>query len=201
MLPAELDTARGVESRYLTRILQICLSRTDKESFMRSFAQFALAGCLLVAAGAAHADETKFLQSFKGNFAGKGTVQVTTDVPNVSVSCSFKSNATSTSLSLDGNCRGLIVVSRSISANLKVTGAKYSGVYVGSRTGPAQLNGSRSGNAINLGIRWAQEVNGDRKARMTVEKMGENGIRLTVTDTDPKTGKSVVTSRIDLQRT
>jgi hypothetical protein len=201
MLPAELDTARGVESRYLTRILQICLSRTDKESFMRSFAQFALAGCLLVAAGAAHADETKFLQSFKGNFAGKGTVQVTTDVPNVSVSCSFKSNATSTSLSLDGNCRGLIVVSRAISANLKVTGAKYSGVYVGSRTGPAQLNGSRSGNAINLGIRWAQEVNGDRKARMTVEKMGENGIRLTVTDTDPKTGKSVVTSRIDLQRT
>lgn len=168
---------------------------------MRPFAQFALAGCLLVAAGAAHADETKFLQSFKGNFAGKGTVQVTTDVPNVSVSCSFKSNATSTSLSLDGNCRGLVVVSRAISANLKVTGAKYSGVYAGSRTGPAQLNGSRSGNAINLGIRWAQEVNGDRKARMTVEKRGENGIRLTVTDTDPKTGKNVVTSRIDLTRT
>ena len=167
---------------------------------MRPFAQFALAGCLLVAAGAAHADETKFLQSFKGNFAGKGTVQVTTDVPNVGVSCNFKSNATSTSLSLDGSCRGLVVLTRDISANLKVTDAKYSGVYVGSRTGPAQLNGSRSGNAINLGISWAKEVNGDRKARMTVEKRGENGIRLTVTDTDPKTGKSVVTSRIDLQR-
>jgi hypothetical protein len=93
------------------------------------------------------------------------------------------------------------VVSRAISANLKVTGAKYSGTYVGSRTGPAQLNGSRSGSAINLGIRWAKEVNGDRKAQMTVEKRGENGIRLTVTDTDPKTGKSVVTSRIDLSRT
>ncbi|WP_256750440.1 hypothetical protein [Mesorhizobium sp. Mes31] len=168
---------------------------------MRPFTQFALASCLLVAAGAAHADEAKFLQSFQGNFAGKGTVQVTTDVPNVGVSCNFKSNATSTSLSLDGSCRGLVVLTRAISANLKVTAAKYSGVYVGSRTGPAQLNGSRSGNAINLGIRWAKEVNGDRKARMTVEKRGENGIRLTVTDTDPKTGKSVVTSRIDLQRT
>ena len=167
---------------------------------MRSFAQFGLAGCLLAAAGTAHADEAKFLQSFNGNFAGKGTVQVTTDVPNVSVSCNFKSNATSTSLSLDGNCRGLVLVTRAISANLKVTGAKYNGIYVGSRTGPAQLNGSRSGNAINLGIGWAKEVNGDRKARMTVEKKGENGIRLTVTDTDPKTGKSVVTSRIDLQR-
>lgn len=168
---------------------------------MRSFAQFALTGGLLVAAGTAHADETRFLQSFKGNFAGRGTVQVTTDAPNVSVSCSFKSNATSTSLSLDGNCRGLVVVSRAISANLKVTGAKYSGTYVGSRTGPAQLNGSRSGNAINLGIRWAKEVNGDRRAQMKVEKRGENGMRLTVIDIDPKTGKSVVTSRIDLQRT
>ncbi|UVK47638.1 hypothetical protein BPNPMPFG_001170 [Mesorhizobium sp. AR07] len=168
---------------------------------MKPFAQFALAGCLLVAAGTAHADETKFLQSFNGNFAGKGTVQLTTDVPNVGVTCSFKSNATSTSLSLDGNCRGLVLVTRAISANLKVSGAKYSGIYVGSRTGPAQLNGSRSGNVINLGIRWAKVVNGDRKARMTVEKRGENGIRLTVIDTDPKTGKSVVTSRIDLQRT
>jgi len=93
------------------------------------------------------------------------------------------------------------VVTRAISANLKVTGAKYSGVYVGSRTGPAQLAGSRSGNAINLGIRWAQVVNGDLKARLTVEKTSGNGMRLTVTDVDPKTGKSVVTSRIDLKRT
>ena len=168
---------------------------------MRSFAQFVLAGCLLAAAGAAHADEGKFLQSFQGNFAGKGIVKVTTEAPTVNVSCTFKSNATSTSLSLDGNCRGLVVVTRAISADLKSSGTNYSGTYVGSRTGPAQLNGSRSGNAINLGIRWAKAVNGDRKAQMKVEKRGENGMRLTVTDTDPKTGKSVVTSRIDLQRT
>ncbi|TPL55566.1 hypothetical protein FJ942_17910 [Mesorhizobium sp. B2-4-2] len=168
---------------------------------MRSFAQFALAGCLLVTAGAAHADESRFLQSFKGNFTGKGIVKVTTDAPTVNVSCTFRSNATSTSLSLDGNCRGLIVVTRAISADLRTAGAKYSGTYVGSRTGPAQLNGTRSGNAINLGIHWAKEVNGDRKAQMKVEKRGENGMRLTVIDTDPKTGKSMVTSRIDLQRT
>ncbi|MBZ9668818.1 hypothetical protein FJW08_02920 [Mesorhizobium sp. B3-2-1] len=167
---------------------------------MRLFAQVALAGCLVIAAGAAHADETKFLQSFNGNFAGKGTVQVTTDVPNVSVSCSFKSNATSASLSLDGNCRGLILVTRAISARLKVSGGKYSGVYVGSRTGPAQLNGRRSGNAINLAIRWAKEVNGDLAAQLTVQKNGADGIVLTVVDRDPKTGKNVVTSRIDLRR-
>ncbi|TGQ72847.1 MAG: hypothetical protein E5V49_09665 [Mesorhizobium sp.] len=168
---------------------------------MRTLALFALAGGLMLGASAAHADETKFLQSFRGDFAGKGIVKVTTQSPTVNVSCTFKSNATSTSLSLDGNCRGLVVVTRAISADLKVSGARYSGVYNGSRTGPASLSGSRSGSAINLGIGWAKDVNGDRKARMTVEKRGENGIRLTVTDTDPKTGKNVVTSRIDLTRT
>ena len=168
---------------------------------MKRYAQAALAGCLVMAVGAAHADETEFLQSFKGNFAGNGTVQVTrTRRTSVCPAASSPATVPSTSLSLDGNCRGLIVVSRAISANLKVAGAKYSGVYIGSRTGPAQLNGNRSGNAINLGIRWAKDVNGDRKAKMTVEKRGENGIRLTVIDTDPQTGKSVVTSRIDLTR-
>lgn len=167
---------------------------------MKSFARFLLAGCLLTASAAADADEANFLSSLQGNFSGKGTVKVTTDAPTVNVSCTFNSDATSSSLSLDGNCRGLVVVTRAISANLKARGAKYTGVYVGSRTGPAQLAGSRSGNAISLGIRWAAEVNGDRKARLTVEKTSGDGMRLTVTDVDPKTGKSVVTSRIDLKR-
>jgi len=161
---------------------------------------FAAAAVILALTTAAHADEADFLSSLQGNFSGKGTVKVTTDAPTVNVSCTFNSDATSTSLSLDGNCRGLVVVTRAISADLKASGAKYTGVYVGSRTGPAQLAGSRSGNAINLGIRWATEVNGDRKARLTVEKTSGDGMRLTVTDVDPKTGKSVVTSRIDLQR-
>ncbi|PTE11491.1 hypothetical protein [Mesorhizobium helmanticense] len=168
---------------------------------MNSLARFLLAGCLTAAAGAAHGEDADFLRSFQGNFAGKGIVKVTTEAPTVNVSCTFNSDATSTSLSLDGKCRGLVVVTRAISADLKSSGAKYTGVYVGSRTGPAQLNGSRSGDAINLGISWAKEVNGDRKARLTVEKNGEDGMRLTVTDVDPKTGKTVVTSRIDLRRT
>lgn len=167
---------------------------------MRTFAGLALAGCLATAASAAHAQEADFLRSFDGNFAGKGTVQVRTDAPTVNVSCTFNSDATETSLSLDGTCTGLVLVSRNISADLKTSGSRYTGTYVGSRTGPAGLSGRRSGQAINLAIRWAGEVNGDRKAQLTVEKSGKNGMRLTVVDTDPKTGKNVVTSRIDLQR-
>jgi hypothetical protein len=168
---------------------------------MKSFAQFVLAGCLAAAAGATHADEADFLRSFQGNFTGKGTVKVTTDAPAVNVFCRFDSDATSSSLSLDGSCRGLVVVTRAISADLRSRGARYTGTYVGSRTGPAQLSGRRSGNAINLGIHWAKEVNGDRTAQMRVEKNGEDGMRLIVIDVDPKTGERVTTSRIDLRRT
>ncbi len=166
---------------------------------MKSMLLLVLAGCL-TAATDARADDADFLRSFQGSFAGKGTLKVSANAPTVNISCTFKSGATSTSLSLDGKCRGLILMTRAISADLKATGRGYRGVYIGSRTGPAQLNGSRSGNALNLGIRWAKEVNGDRKAQLTVEKTGNDSMRLTVTDTDPKTGKTMVTSRIDLQR-
>ncbi|OHV89178.1 hypothetical protein [Mesorhizobium sp. ORS 3428] len=166
---------------------------------MRSMLLTALAACLVTGA-AAHADDADFLRSFQGSFAGNGTFKASANAPTVNISCTFKSGATSTSLSLDGKCRGLILMTREISADLKTTGRGYTGVYIGSRTGPAKLNGSRSGNALNLGIRWAKEVNGDRTAQLTVEKTSGDGMRLTVTDTDPKTGKTMVTSRIDLRR-
>lgn len=157
----------------------------------------------LLGASAAHAapsGEAEFLASLQGNWTGKGTVKVRTDSSPVSVTCKFSSNAGAQSLSLDGNCRGMVIVSRAISADLKANGNKYAGSYVGAGTGTAGLAGKRSGNAINLGIRWAKEVNGDRNAQMKVEKVGSNGMKLTTIDVDPKTGKNVVTSQINLRR-
>lgn len=149
---------------------------------------------------AAHASDGDFLTSLEGSWAGKGTVKVRTNASPVNVNCTFKTDATDTSLSLDGKCRGLVVVSRAISADLTANGTSYKGTYTGAGTGVAGLNGQRSGDAINLGIRWAKEVNGDRSARMTVEKVGSNGLRLTTVDEDPQTGERVVTSQIDLAR-
>jgi len=159
-----------------------------------------LAASVLFAGSTVHADEAAFLNSLDGNWTGKGTVKVRTNSSPVNVTCKFDSDATESSLSLDGNCRGMVVVSRAIGADLKVKGTKYSGSYVGAGTGTAGLSGSRSGNAINLGIRWAKDVNGDRNARMTVEKVGENGMKLTTVDVDPETGENVVTSQINLRR-
>lgn len=163
------------------------------------FALAAMAALTLPATNAA-AQEGDFLTSLEGSWTGGGTVMVRTDSKPVKVSCSFDSNATATSLSLDGNCRGLVIVSRAVGADLKVNGGAYSGTYTGSRSGPAALKGSRKGNAINMGIRWGREINGDRDARLTVEKVGENGMRITTVDVDPASGDNVVTSRIDLKR-
>jgi hypothetical protein len=167
----------------------------------RSLAKsFAAASLLCVSGSLAYADESVFLQSLDGSWSGKGTVMVRADASPMNVTCTFESDTTANSLSLDGSCTGLVVFSRAISANLKADGDRYSGSYVGAGTGTAGLGGQRDGDAINLGIKWAKEVNGDREAQMTIEKVGASGMRLTTVDADPGTGKSIVTSRIDLRR-
>ena len=157
------------------------------------------AACLFGATGA-HADEAGFLRSLQGKFSGKGTVRIRTNSPVMNITCAFTSDATATSLSLDGTCRAMLILTREIRADLKVNGTKYTGTYIGSRSGPAGLSGSRDGSAINLDIHWAKIINGDRDAELTVEKTGPDAMRMTVTDMDPATGKMVVTSQIDLKR-
>jgi len=152
------------------------------------------------AAPSAQADEGSYLRSLGGSWAGKGTVLVRTNSSPVTVTCRFTSNASASSLALDGNCRGLMVISRSIGSRLKSSGGKYTGTYTGSSSGVARLTGTRRGHALNLAIRWAKNVNGDRSAQLTLEKVGTDGMRLSTIDVDPATGKAVVTSEINLRR-
>ncbi len=159
------------------------------------------ASALVFASGSfAYADETAFLKSIAGSWNGEGTVKVRANSPTINVTCQFTSDTTPQSLSLGGKCTSLAIFSRNISADLKATGSQYAGSYVGAGTGTAGLDGQRDGDTINLGITWAKEVNGDRRAQMTIEKVGDTGMRLTTVDTDPETGESIVTSRIDLRR-
>jgi hypothetical protein len=171
---------------------------------LRKITMTKLATLLLAAticsAGVAHADEAEFLQSLDGSWRGSGTVEVRADASPMKVSCKFNTDTTASSLALNGKCTSLAIFSRVIGADLKVQGADYSGSYVGAGTGTAGLSGKRAGDSINLDIRWAKDVNGDRSAKMTIERVGETGMRLTTTDTHPTTGESIVTSRIDLKR-
>lgn len=65
---------------------------------------------------------------------------------------------------------------------------------------PSKLSGTRTRNSIDLAVRWGRETNGDRSAKMTIEKVGGNRVRLRTTDRDLKTGTDVVTSDIRLTR-
>ena len=167
---------------------------------MKFVTRLFLSACVLCFGAVAHAGEAEFLKTLDGNWSGKGTVKVRVNSSPMTVSCKFLSDTTDRSLLLDGSCTGIFGFSRAISAIIETDGSTYTGSYVGAGTGTAGLNGKRSGNAIKLGIRWAKAVNGDRDAKMTIEKIGSDGMRLTTVDTDLKTGKSVVTSQIDLRR-
>jgi hypothetical protein len=60
--------------------------------------------------------------------------------------------------------------------------------------------GTRRGDAIYLEVRWAKNVNGDRSAQMILQKIGDDGLKLSTNDVDPKSGKLVTTSEINLRR-
>lgn len=167
---------------------------------MRPLATLTLALSITLSAGAALADESPFLASLKGSWSGNGTVTTRIGATPTNVSCSFDSAASGASLAMNGSCRGFVVIQRAISANLKADGASYSGTYLGPSGRPSSLSGSRQGDAINLDVRWSREINGDRMANMTIQKVGSNGLRLRTTDKDPKTGQTVVTSDINLTR-
>lgn len=158
------------------------------------------AAAFCVSASPVIADDAEFLASFAGSWNGKGKFRISAGSSPMSVSCSFDAETSATSLSLDGKCRGMVVMSRKIGVTLETNGEGVSGSYVGSTTGPAGLSGRREGSAFDLSIRWAKAVNGDREAQMKVEKVGEDGMKLITTDIDPETGQAVVTGEITLSR-
>ena len=146
------------------------------------------------------ANESSFLKSIGGAWSGKGTVTMKIGSSPVNVTCKFDSKPDRAALSMSGQCRGLLVVRRAVSANIRASGEKYSGTYIGPSGRPSRLSGTRQGDTINFAVRWSREINGDRSAQMTIEKIGTRGLRLRTTDKDLKTGRNVVTSDIRLTR-
>lgn len=155
---------------------------------------------IMMVANPALAGEQSFLKTLEGSYSGNGTVKLRTTSKPINVRCKFKSSADLQSLSLNGSCTGLLVISRKIGADIKVTGTGYRGTYLGAGTGPAALKGKRRGNSLAFNVRWAKNVNGDREATLTVQKVGDRGMTLITTDQDPSTGKIVTTSEISLKR-
>lgn len=166
---------------------------------MRSFALAAFF-CAFSASSHAMASDAEFLRSIEGQWTGGGTALTKLGGSNVKVSCRMTSDADRGSFSMDGTCRALAVVSRSFNARVRSSGTTYSGTYVGISGKPSKLSGARKGNTISFDVTWANVVYGDRKATMTIQKVGDGGLRIRTIDRDPGTGKTIVTTQIDMRR-
>lgn len=150
---------------------------------------------------AAMASEAEFLKSIEGQWSGGGKVLTKLGGDNVGVSCKMKSSAKNASFAMDGSCRALVVVSRSFTAQVKASGLSYSGTYTGISGKPSSLLGRRNADTISLNVTWASVIYGDNKALMTIQKVGTNGLRIRTIDKDPRSGKSIVTTDLQLTRT
>ncbi|NTJ65187.1 hypothetical protein G6M50_30875 [Agrobacterium rhizogenes] len=155
---------------------------------------------VLHAAVPAAADESGFLKPLDGNWTGTGKILREIGSSPINVACKFNISASSASISMKGNCRGLLIINRAISAQLTARGNRYSGTYTGPSGATSQLSGSRQGDVISLAVRWARLVNGDRDANMTIRRQGDSQLTLRTIDKNLSSGKSVVTSEINLRR-
>ena len=156
-------------------------------------ALFFLAAFML--AGHLHADEVAFLKTLEGNWRGSGEVRLKPESSSVDVSCTLKSNASGTSVVMDGQCTGLLIFSRPLSASLQAEGNSYSGSYVGSPRGTANLSGNRKGETLDLHVQWPNQ-----SARMELASPGNGQMQIGTIETHPKTGEPVVTVQIALVR-
>lgn len=160
----------------------------------------ALVGLSCFSVQSASASEEQFLKSIEGQWKGGGLVLRELGGKKVNVTCNMQSKANAARFTMDGSCKALVVISRGFNANVTASGNSYSGTYVGASGKPSQLVGSRNGNTISFDVTWANEIYGDRKARMEIRKVGEDGLQISTIDKDPKSGKSIVTTQLKLRK-
>ena len=150
----------------------------------------------ILTASSAIADEKAFLEALSGNWRGSGQVRMKPESAPVNVSCNLDSRTQGgTALSMDGACRAKAVFSRQIGADLQAKGTRYTGSYVGANRGAARLSGTRSGETLNLQVKWPDKV-----AKMQVASLGEGRMRLTTIEKHAETGEQVVTAQIEFSR-
>lgn len=132
----------------------------------------------------AHAAEDAFLDRFKGRWIGSGQVRRNSETSPWQVRCAVNGDTAPDRISIQGDCRAALILSRRIGADLTYDGRTglYRGVYTGARVGPARLSGRRSGDVMRLTIAWPKPVNGDMEAEMFIRNEGGGVLRITVMD-------------------
>ena len=158
----------------------------------------AITALVSVTSGASAAGEQAFIELFGGSWAGSATV-IEHSVP-MHVTCQVAGRPATNHITIEGNC-SLAIFSVRIAADITYDpGAhRYSGTYIGAEVGPARVSGRRNGNVLDLAVTWPRVINGDAKARMTIENDGGGGLRITTFDNVVVGGPEEWTSDADLR--
>jgi hypothetical protein len=139
----------------------------------------ALSSVLLIST--AHAGSNSFFTSLSGSWSGSGQAYLK-KLGDVSANCRLAVTSVETQVAMKGSC-GMLVFRQSLGLTIKNAGGnRYIGTYTGSKTGPAQLEGTLQGDRLVMNIRWGGLVNGDRTAEMILERTGPNSFAQTVND-------------------
>ena len=155
----------------------------------------ALAGALSIST--AIAAPTSFFDDLTGSWSGSGQAYLK-KMGEVSANCRLAVTSAETQVAMKGTC-GMLVFRQSLGLTLKNAGGnKFTGIYTGSKTGPAKLEGTLQGDRLIMNITWGGLVNGDRTAQMVLERTGPNSFAQTVFD--EVAGKTRSTSRFAFKR-
>ncbi|WP_157961885.1 hypothetical protein [Acuticoccus kandeliae] len=150
--------------------------------------------------GPVFAQDEQQTASLSGEWEGKGFVQKDEKSKPMNVRCKIAGEDTGDRIGFEGECRAMMIMKRAIGANLVRQGDTYSGTYLGSHVGVAQLEGGQNGpNTYVLTMTFPKEVNGDDVATMTIDTSGEGTFTITTVDR-METGDDITTSQITFER-
>ena len=162
----------------------------------RALLAAALSVALLVPA--AQAAQPKFFDNLSGSWTGSGRAYVT-KYGGISANCRVAIKGADSKIAMKGSC-GKLVFQQALGLSISHAGGnKYVGIYTGSKTGPARLEGTLQGDRLVMTIKWGGLVNGDRTAQMVLRRTGPNSFAQTVNDTVE--GKKRSTSNFAFVRT
>lgn len=147
-------------------------------------------------------EESAFLSRFEGQWSGGGPFRRNAESGPINVKCSLAGDGGAANMSVAGDCRAAIVISKAIGADLTYDPAtgSYKGTYIGARGGTSLLAGKRNGDTLQLTVTWPKILNGDRVASMAITNTGKGQLRIKVTDKVSKDGPTEVTSDLTFEK-
>ncbi|WP_128292304.1 hypothetical protein [Afifella aestuarii] len=149
--------------------------------------RFILGAALLsamLAAPAAGAAESDFIERFDGTWKGGGMVIRNERSGPTNINCSLAGQGAANKISIAGKCRAYAIFTRDVRVNVAYDpeSGLYRGTYQGSKVGTAVMSGKRSGDTIKFALVWPKDVMGDTEAAMTITNNGAGELRVLVND-------------------